>query len=596
MNRILLFLFSFTLLFAACQDNFDEFNPTGDPIPVDPTLSYVSGDVSGLILNENGEPAEGVVVRTGAEVTTTDENGLFLFRDVELREDQAYLTASAAGYFQGSRTFLPKENERSQVIIKLIPRPAADVVSGTDGGTVNVANGGTIEFPTGAFVDANGTAYTGSVNVFAFWLDPTSSDLQQTMPGALWGTNEANEETILASYGMMNVELTDNSGNALQIAPDKLVEMRFPVPAELRATAPATIPLWSFNEDTGVWEEEFTAVFDADQYIGSVSHFTWWNCDAPFPVIELCGTVVNATGDSLANAYVCIEAPNLGVYSCAYVYGDGEICGKVPANEELIVTVSNAQCPTGSFEITIGPFSEDFVLTTPIVVTDTGTDAVTATFTGQLTDCDGNPLSEGYAVFEDNGIVAAYAYADDAGMISQSLIVCADEAVTVTVYNPADLEESTPQQFVVTDAGTVNIGTIATCDPADEYLILNINDTITNFLQLDGGLEGDQYFALFTQDSTGGNNNAVNIFHDAPNAPGSYDIYSSANPAGQEGFYYGNYSNFNFSSGTLTNTILSVEPLPDGYIEGVFNGTVELTNDPGVPVNISGSYRFLRDY
>jgi hypothetical protein len=65
------------------------------------------------------------------------------------------------------------------------------------------------------------------------------------------------------------------------VAPGKTATLTIDVPESQTATAPATIPLWFFDEEAGVWQEEGEATRQGDKYIGTVKHFTDWNADHP---------------------------------------------------------------------------------------------------------------------------------------------------------------------------------------------------------------------------------------------------------------------------------------------------------------------------
>ncbi len=55
---------------------------------------------------------------------------------------------------------------------------------------------------------------------------------------------------------MAAVELTGTSGELLQIATGKKATLTLSIPSSLAASAPATIPLWFFDEAKGLWKEE----------------------------------------------------------------------------------------------------------------------------------------------------------------------------------------------------------------------------------------------------------------------------------------------------------------------------------------------------
>src|SRR5690606_37192675 len=105
-------------------------------------------------------------------------------------------------------------------------------------------------------------------------------DLHTQMPGMLMGVVD-DEPQLMLSYGMVGVELSDAMGQPVQLAPGSPATVRFPVMASQQSDAPATIPLWWFDEDLGYWIQEGEAALVGTEYVGEVAHFSWWNIDVP---------------------------------------------------------------------------------------------------------------------------------------------------------------------------------------------------------------------------------------------------------------------------------------------------------------------------
>jgi hypothetical protein len=50
-----------------------------------------------------------------------------------------------------------------------------------------------------------------------------------------------------------------------------------------------------------VFLKEGSATKTGSNYVGKVSHFSFWNCDAPFPVVEFEASFVDQAGAPLQN-------------------------------------------------------------------------------------------------------------------------------------------------------------------------------------------------------------------------------------------------------------------------------------------------------
>ena len=314
MKKITLFSLIF-LVFFSCRKDVDEQTSTTDlhnPPVIDladfqEEVVNVTASLAGVVYDEAGQPVVGASVTLKGLNRTTDERGSFVFRQVTMNSKGTFVLVKKAGYFNGSTRFFPKEGSQNYANIKLLSKTSIGSFSSNSGGEVSSLDGIKLSFPANSIITSAGQLYDGNVNVAARWIDPTANDLAEIMPGNLQGVNRFNDEVAMATYGMMAVELTDDSGQELNVGNSQKAELTFPVPAELQDNSPNEIPLWYFNEDYGLWQEEGSASLVGDNYVGQVSHFSFWNCDAPFPLVYISGTVVNENQVPIANAWVCVN-------------------------------------------------------------------------------------------------------------------------------------------------------------------------------------------------------------------------------------------------------------------------------------------------
>ena len=178
------------MFFISCQKEISDTNP----LPTEPTnelpdlSTKVSSSVSGFVTDENDAPLLGAIVTMGAGSFTTDKYGYFEIKNKDVVKNAAVVTVSMNGYFKGIKTYIAEAGKSAFFRIKLIPKTTAGTFSATAGGEVTLTGGLKISFPSDAIaVAANGTAYTGTVNVAASWINPTATDLSRIMPGDLRG-------------------------------------------------------------------------------------------------------------------------------------------------------------------------------------------------------------------------------------------------------------------------------------------------------------------------------------------------------------------------------------------------------------------------
>lgn len=154
-------------------------------------------------------------------------------------------------------------------------------ISSTQASTVTLDEKASIKFPINAFKKADGSVYTGNVNVSHRAMNPSDAAFVEAFPGGFTGISTDADgqplEVDIISFGVIGAKLTDDNGNPLNIADGKTATISIDVANP--ETAPLTMPLWHLDPVTGKWVEEGEATLQGDKYVGEVSHFSWWNFD-----------------------------------------------------------------------------------------------------------------------------------------------------------------------------------------------------------------------------------------------------------------------------------------------------------------------------
>ncbi|HEV2303856.1 MAG TPA: hypothetical protein VGR91_20010 [Stellaceae bacterium] len=173
-------------------------------------------------------------------------------------------------------------DERFHLLIE-IPESRIDIRHGGDkggGGQCPAAGGNlSVDFPPGSFVTAAGAAYTGSVSVEAFQYDLSQPN---PIPGDL-GAVFGGKPVRLGSFGAFHLLPRDASGQPLAMAPGMHANVSLPIQPSQLAAAPATIPLFHYDETTGQWIEDGKLTRAGNSYVGAVTHFSVFNADTVFP-------------------------------------------------------------------------------------------------------------------------------------------------------------------------------------------------------------------------------------------------------------------------------------------------------------------------
>ncbi|MGZ3938568.1 MAG: hypothetical protein ACXVLT_07795, partial [Flavisolibacter sp.] len=287
------------------------------------------------------------------------------------------------------------------------------------------------------------------------------------------------------------VVLESTAGEKLQVKSGSTATLTSPIPSAAQASAPATIPLWYVDETTGIWKEEGTATRQGNSYVGTVKHFTYWNCDIPVQTVNLSATFKTPNGQPLVNASIVIKPTTGSYYGSAHGYTDslGQMNGPVPAKMELVLQVFDG-CNNPVYSQNIGPYSEPVNLGT---ITIPSTTPALVTVKGKLTNCSGAAVTNGYAILSINNWVR-YAKVDASGSFSTNYLLCNTAGTNLQVIGVDDgAQQQGSLTTVSVTAPTTDMGTISACGNSSSQFInytidgtsytVGASDSLTAFTQ-----------------------------------------------------------------------------------------------------------------
>jgi len=505
-TKFLLASLVISISLLSCQKEVKPDNPgTGGGSPgtvVNPTP--IQGTVTGKVIDNNNNAVAGATVKAGSNTTTTDSRGLFRFNNIPLDKYSSVVTIEKTGFFKAYRVFSASANNTNFVKLKLVPKALIGSIDASAGGAVTLPDNSKITLPaSGVVVKSTGQSYSGSVKVYAAVIDPTSADIAQIVPGSFQGTDANNYRVTLTSFGMLAVELEGSGGEPLQIASGKTAKLRFTIPASLRSTAPATIPLWSVDETTGLWKQEGNAAKGTDYYEGDVSHFSFWNCDVSSQTVFLEMTIVTAEGP-LSHVLVKLTRSN-GSSSYGYTDSSGHVGGLVPKNEALTLEVLNT-CNQAMYTQNVGPLSANTNLGT---INVTLSPVNTLHITGTAVNCSNQPVTNGNVLVYFEGHL--YNRPINNGSFSVPITRCSNSTgaiEVVAVDNVANQQSSSPWTGSAS-TGTVNTGAVSACGTSSvSYINYSVDgsnftintstptDSINSYTSTSGG--ANQSFLLIS--------------------------------------------------------------------------------------------------
>ncbi len=391
-NLIILFLLVF---FCSCHKDEIFYNEDVSKLFTAKIYEEVNGSVIGYVYDENNKPVSGAEVETYSSTTTTNNLGIFILKNIKMDKQGTYIRVTKTGYIFGSDRLYP-DKAAVHSYIKMFRDIQDKNFAASSGGLIQLTGGGSISFQPNSIKRINGEDYNGDVKLTARFIDPTSSSIGDEMPGGLIGIDFQGSTVVLGTAGMFVVEMKAANGGKLNLKDGSRAKFRIPAKS---SSKPETIALWSFDEGAGVWKEEGLARLEGNEYVGEVSHFSFWNCDAPFPLVHACGGVVDQNGNPIVNAQISIAASiggnELGV-GFGYTDEVGRFCGKIPKGAILKINVTPFGCNSNSsVTVTVGPFDNDVVLNDIVINLDYG--QVSGTI-----KCNGVPIENGYIVLKQD--------------------------------------------------------------------------------------------------------------------------------------------------------------------------------------------------
>ncbi len=328
--------------FSACKkDSPEEKEPTPNP---GPSVNMQDIALKGKAFDAAGNPLAGVTVSTGVMTVTTGADGSFTFSRAAVVSGRAVVKFEKKGYFSVTRSGVKANEMNLEVVLR------AKGGKNTVSITFNASESKTVEaggmkatVPANGLVKEDGSAYSGIVNAEMLYLDPNDADFAEAMPGGdLAAIRDDGSEVQLISWGMSEISFTDNAGNPLQLKEDETSTLTFPIPAGMESNPPATIPLWYFDDEKGIWIEEGIATYNGSVYEGEIKHFSWHNLDVPVERVIIKGKVTDCDGKPVqyvkvtARQIIGFNGYNQGV---GITGSNGEYTIYAPANTELELTV-----------------------------------------------------------------------------------------------------------------------------------------------------------------------------------------------------------------------------------------------------------------
>lgn len=592
MKKALFLLISCAYLFAGCKKQENHIDHPADE-------SDITGiaTIAGIILDENNNPVANATISTHEKQTTSNTNGIFLLKNANVSLERCVLKISKEGFVNHTYILSPSAQSVNYVKAFLSNDAPTHTIAATNGGSISLPDGSAVEFPANAFISGNGNAYSGTVSIGFKHLSIDDPNFSFKIPGNdLLGKNISGEKKPLSTYGMLGLVLKGSSGENVQLANGKPATLTIPIAASQSSIAPTTIQLWYFDETTSMWIQEGEAQRIGNNYVGKVSHFTWWNCSFAVDSGTVKGKVIDCNGAAIPNIVVSFNGGfslitnQYGEYQSWFPAGWGSTMVQVLSinNNELLLNSQAENMPSLNY---------GQVYTVPDLVV-----ACPSSISGNITTCEGM-LTDGLVNLTWGSGGYNFQYTTDGNF---NILCPANTLVNfsaMSFYN-SDFFTTDHVYTTLSNGNTLDIGNITLCNniAADNWIRITgcflMNDTLIyiNPPFTNSAADVGNGYILSTFRYNNGNNGYSFSIHGG-DVPGTYSLddwstntvgWGKLNPADPN-----DWLSFESYTGTINVSYGNV----GDYMIATYSGT-GIMRKPGVnaPANVEGKLMIARQH
>lgn len=474
-------LLTTTLFFINCAKQNPDNETNGKEL-----ITSISGNVK----NELNEIVPNATISIDGQTIVTDNNGEYQLKNVTIKQ-RGIITVKKDGYFDNFRTIEVTKGNHHYVPLFIFQKSFSQNFNTNNGGNIVLSNKVSIDFEKNSIVDLNENNFSGSVTVAVTYQDPAKA--LNFMPGGNLGVDENGKETVIKSFGMAGVELLKSNGEKLQLKKGTKATLKVAIPSSVVSKAPSKVALSYFDVNTGFWKEEGSATKDGSFYIGSVSHFSYWNCVLQFEAINIFGTVKDKLGiPTLSNIFITESNDSTSI-----AYGttneDGTFEGKIPKNMALNMIISHINtCEMKLFGLPIGPYTQD----NDFGVITTNIETKKLNVSGIVKDCN-YTIIKGAVVRLILGS-SIYQYekettTDDNGIYNFDMFNCNNLIYKVVAFD--NNKNKISNEYLQSGIGNYTKN-FSVCNTPDDYVHIQSNDPL---------IDNQIYQIVFSSDSTANN-------------------------------------------------------------------------------------------
>ncbi|HJR08102.1 MAG TPA: family 16 glycosylhydrolase [Pyrinomonadaceae bacterium] len=304
--------------------------------------------LKGRVVDPRNKPVSGVQVRVPKRaVMLTDGKGEFDIRGLPATERLA-VGFSAPGFMDTTRIYNTGRLSTGTTVVVIWPRTAPALLDAERGGKLSFPDG-TVNFPPRALVDERGQAVRGKVKVSLSALDISDRRQLGSAPGDFTARMRDNTVRQLETFGVFEVFAETADRRRANLARGRSVTVELSIPEARRRTAPETVGLFSFDQNSGRWVEEgrLRRARDSASFITSLNTvYPVWNADQVLDTTCLRVQVVDEFNQPAPNTPVTAEGLNYyGTSPTVYTDATGIACLLVKQCADVNVVAHHQSSP-----------------------------------------------------------------------------------------------------------------------------------------------------------------------------------------------------------------------------------------------------------
>ena len=562
-NTVLAILVAFVIAlnFTACDKS--DSNSSDDGF----ISAYTNTTITGIVFDENHIPVKGAKVVAHGQTRYSDANGIFVFQKISVPKERCFVTITYNNSFAIMRSKPAVAGGVTRLDAHLISydgvNSETNVFTTGTAYTVNLSDGSSIEFPLGTdFVDQNGTSYQGNIIVRTSVLDATTDAYSRRAPaGDQIGLDKGSEMLLQTQTGLM-IELSDDNGNPLNLAPNSTANIAAQIPASLQGTAPSTASGYYASTSNGYNNREGGATENGGKYEQTVGHFSYWSTQVASPDYgTIKCRVIDASSHTLTGVRVQVGT------AYGITGNDGTFEMKVPAGVDMDIAIR----PLDFYGISISSPELAWASGETRLVELQLSQNLDRTV-GTIVDCDNNPIEAQVSLSWENNVSSTFTTNGQFDLPSAS----ASPSYQCQLHIVTDDYETILSVDV--SQGTNNLGTINVC-PTElpdihNYVQVNQGDTLlldyTNFYTTYKGvllIDSATNNPINTSITVSGSDGQISITVDEASSTGEYTIGDGASA-----YFSSNNPSASYQLETGTVKILQYDDV-GGRIKGVVDGT-----------------------